>query len=58
MNISGRVGGGIPGTVENAPHACLLLVSRADLEADGVAFGSGSIISQNRVITAAHVVRR
>lgn len=37
-------------------HACILLVERADLT-DQVALGCGSIVSTNRVLTAAHVVR-
>lgn len=54
--IAARVGGGTRATITEM-HACMLLITRDDIGADEVAFGAGSIVSRNRVLTAAHVVR-
>lgn len=52
---SSRVSNGEVAT--NAPHVCMVLVIRPELETtDTAALGSGSIISPRHVLTAAHVV--
>lgn len=49
--------GGVSTVADNALHSCLLLVERKDIT-DQLALGCGSIVSRNRILTAAHVVRR
>lgn len=51
----GRIAGGSPAT-DNERHAVILLVQRPDIGDDQAALGGGSIVSRNRVLTAAHVV--
>ncbi|KAJ6647734.1 Trypsin Blo t 3 [Pseudolycoriella hygida] len=54
--IHTRVGGNVP--AETAPHACMVLVHRTDLEGTNTAaLGGGSIISSRHVLTAAHLVQ-
>lgn len=52
---SGRIAGGEAAT-DAERHAVMLLVQRADTGAGRAAMGGGSIVSRNRVLTAAHVV--
>lgn len=51
----GRIAGGEVTT--DAPHSCILLVFREDLGDGQAALGGGSIVSRNRIVTAAHVIR-
>lgn len=55
-NTVGRIGGGAADAV-GAFHACMVIVVRDDHEDGRGALGGGSIVSRNRVLTAAHVVR-
>lgn len=48
--------GGVETVAEDALHAAILLVEREDLVGQ-FALGCGSIVSRDRIITAAHVVR-
>lgn len=50
-----RIADGTPAT-DAEMHACILLISRANIAAGRAAMGSGSIVSRNRVLTAAHVI--
>lgn len=50
------IGGDAP-TAETALHACMVIVVREDHEEGRGALGGGTIVTRNRVITAAHVVR-
>jgi len=52
----GRIGGGVIATT--APHACMVLVNRRNLDGTNTAaLGGGSIISATHVLTAAHLVQ-
>jgi secreted trypsin-like serine protease len=52
----GRVGAGV--APEHAPHACMVLVNRQELNGTNTAaLGGGSIISTRHVLTAAHLVQ-
>jgi len=54
--LRGRIGGGIIG--DTAPHACMVLVHRTNLNGTNTAaLGGGSIISNRHVLTAAHLVQ-
>lgn len=54
--LRGRIGGNVP--AELAPHACMVLVHRTNLNGTNTAaLGSGSIISNRHVLTAAHLVQ-
>jgi secreted trypsin-like serine protease len=54
--LKGRVGGGI--VADAAPHACMVLVHRRNLDGTNTAgLGGGSIISSRHVLTAAHLVQ-
>lgn len=54
--LRGRIGGAVP--AELAPHACMVLVHRPNLEGTNTAaLGGGSIISNRHVLTAAHLVQ-
>lgn len=55
FSVSSRVSGAI---AKGAPHACMVLVIRPELEnTETAALGSGSIVSRTHVLTAAHVVQ-
>lgn len=52
----GRIGGG--NIALTAPHACMVLVNRRNLEGSNTAaLGGGTIISATHVLTAAHLVQ-
>jgi len=54
--LRGRVGGGVIALL--APHACMVLVHRTNLNGTNTAaLGGGSIISTRHVLTAAHLVQ-
>lgn len=52
----GRIGGPATQAVD-ALHAVLVLVEREDITEGNIAIGSGSIVTRNKVLTCAHVVR-
>lgn len=55
LSVSSRISNGE--VAENAPHVCMVLVIRPELDPDTAALGSGSIVSARHVLTAAHVVQ-
>lgn len=50
-----RIANGQPATAAEL-HACILLIRRNNIANGQAAMGSGSIVSRNRVLTAAHVI--